>query len=96
MAFAGLPSDKTAVEFVAGELERLMSLPLDTPQDVTRWDVECGDFETALQTRFPTFQIEHHVWHYFDDADIRQKDPNYRHMQHEAIADYVARLRASH
>jgi hypothetical protein len=93
MSFASAPTDKAAADFVATELERLMSLPLDTAEDAKRWDVACGDFQTALETRFPSFKVEHHVWHFFVDSDIRQEDSGYRQRQHQAISDYVTRLR---
>ena len=92
----GIPdssTDKAAAEFLAGELERLMSLPLDTLEQARHWDNECSDVMTELEVRFPCFEIEHHVWHFFADADIRQRDPGYRQQQHQAIADYIRRLR---
>jgi len=92
----GIPdssTDEAAAEFLANELERLMSLPLDTLEQAKHWDTECADVMTALETRFPRFEIERHVWHFFADADIRQRDPGYRQQQHQAIADYVTRLR---
>jgi hypothetical protein len=93
MSFTSAPADKAAAGFVAAELERLMSLPLDTPEDAKRWDVACADFQTTLEARFPSFEVEHHVWHFFADSDIRQKDAGYRQKQHQAISDYVTRLR---
>ena len=86
-------TDKAAAEFLADELERLMSSPLDTLEQAKRWDTDCADVMTVLETRFPRFEIEHHVWHFFADADIRRRDPGYRRQQHQAIADYVTRLR---
>jgi hypothetical protein len=83
----------TAAEFVAGQLERLISLPLDKQEDAERWDNECASFQKALETRFPTFEVEHHVWHFFTDSDIRRKDAAYRERQHQAVADYIKRLR---
>ncbi|MGO9587019.1 MAG: hypothetical protein ACLP2Y_12555 [Limisphaerales bacterium] len=86
-------TDKAAAEFLADGLERLMSLPLDTLEQVKHWDTQCADVMTVLETRFPCFEIERHVWHFFADADIRQINPGYRQQQHQAIADYVTRLR---
>jgi hypothetical protein len=93
MSFTSAPVDKAAADFVAAELERLMSLPLDTLEDVERWDIVCADFQTTLEARFPSFPLEHHVEHFFTDSDIRQKDAGYRQKQHQAISDYVTRLR---
>ena len=87
------PADKAAAVFVAKELERLMSLPLDSKEDAKRWDVECASFQNALETRFPSFKVDHQVWHFFTDSDIRQKDAGYRQRQNQAISDYVTRLR---
>jgi hypothetical protein len=86
-------TDKAAASFLAGELERLMALPLETADDVEHWDVECAKVQTELETRFPSFEIEHHVDHFFTDSDIRQRDAGYRQRQHQAISDYVRRLR---
>jgi len=96
MTFSDNSTDEMAAEFLAGELERLMSLPLDTLQQTRHWDSECTEVLVALETRFPCFNIEHHVWHFFADADIRQRDPGYRQQQHRAIADYITRLREPH
>ena len=88
-----MPATDSAAEFVATELERLIALPLDTPEDAERWDTECASFQTALETRFSTFELEHHVWHFITDSDIRRKDAGYRDRQHQAVTDYVRRLR---
>ena len=96
MASTDSPPDKAAAEFVAAQLERLVALPLDTSEDEERWGSECGSFQTALETRFPTFELEHHVWHFFTDTDIRRKDADYIQRQHQAVADYIGRLRHDH
>jgi hypothetical protein len=96
MASADLPTDKAAAGFVAKQLEQLLALPLDTPEDEERWASDCASFQTALETRFPTFELEHHVWHFFTDTDIRRKDAGYRHRQHQAVASYIRRLRDGH
>lgn len=70
-----------------------MALPLDTVEQARQWDTAGADVLTALETRFPCFEVEHHVWHFFADADVRQRDPGYRQQQHQTIADYVSRLR---
>ncbi len=93
MAEAHQPGKREAAEYLAGQLERLMALPLVSPQDVGRWDRECAEVQFTLEQRFPDFQFEHEVMHFFDDSDIRQKDAGYRQRQHRYISDYVARLR---
>ena len=90
------PTDRAAAEFVAEQLERLVVLPLDTPADEERWERECASFQAALEKRFPTFELEHQVWHFFTDTDIRRKDAGYRQRQHQAVADYIGRLRYGH
>jgi hypothetical protein len=93
MASSDSSTDKAAAEFVAAWLERLVALPLDTSEDEERWGSECASFQTALEARFPAFELEHHVWHFFTDTDIRRKEAGYRQRQHEAIVDYIRRLR---
>lgn len=90
------PTDRAAAEFAAEHLERLVALPLDTPADQERWERECASFQTALETRFPTFELDHHVGHYFTDTDIRRTDEGYSQRQHQAVAAYVGRLRYGH
>ena len=94
--FGGIHSflaERTAARFLAVELDRLMSLPLDTPENVKTWDNEAGEVMTALDEFFPRFLFELEVWHFFADADLRQKDAAHRQRQHEYIADYITRLR---
>jgi hypothetical protein len=85
--------DQVAAEFVATNLERLISLPLDSPEDMKRWENECANFQKLLETRSPAFEVEHHIWHFFTDSDIRQKDIGYKQRQHQAVADYIRGLR---
>jgi len=84
--------NKAASGFLAAELDRLMALPLDTIEDTKRWDIECARVQTELEIRFPCFEIEHHVHHFFADSDIRQQDLGYRQRQHQAISDYIRQL----
>jgi hypothetical protein len=93
MSFTSAPADKAAASFFADELERLMAFPLETLDDVARWDDECARVQTELETRFPSFTFEEQVDHFFTDSDIRQRDAGYRQWQHQAISDYVTRLR---
>src|SRR2546428_8068820 len=87
------PTDRAAAEFLAGELERLISLPLDTLEHARRWDVEAEKTMAAIDTLFPSFLFELQVWHFFADADIRQKDAVHQHQQHQYILNYITRLR---
>jgi hypothetical protein len=81
-------------DFFAGELERLMTLPLSTKSDLEQWYAELAKLEDILQERFPSFEFWHEVMHFFHDVDIRARDPGYRDYQHGLIRDYVAFLRS--
>jgi hypothetical protein len=85
--------DTAASAYLADELERLMALPLTTAEDAERWDEERDRVKQQLAERFPQFEPEEEVWHFFDDADIRARDAGYRERQHGLMAEYVRRLR---
>lgn len=89
-----LPTSSTPAEYLANELERLMALPLATPDDVEQWYAVRHTAEQTLGARFSDFDVEHEVWHFFDDADIRGRDSGYRDNQHGLMCDYVQRLRS--
>ena len=89
-------ADRAAAKYLAVELDRLMSLPLDTPESVGRWDIESDEVMTALDMHFSHFLVERQARRFFADADLRQKDAAYRQQQHQYIADYVKRLRNGH
>jgi hypothetical protein len=84
----------TEAKFIADQLERLVSLPLDLKEDIEHWDNECASFQEELAARCPTFELEHHVWHFFTDSDIRKKDAGYKRRQNQAVVDYIRRLRS--
>lgn len=96
MASGSSSSEKPASEFVAAGLEKLLALPLVTDEDEERWRQACGNFERDLKSRFPGFELEHHVQHFFTDTDIRRKEAGYKERQHAAISDYIRRLRYDH
>ncbi len=81
--------------YLAGALERLLALPLDTPADLEKWYPERFEVEEVMRREFADFQIWHEADHYFDDADIRVRDLGYRERQHGLMRDYVSRLRAA-
>lgn len=89
MATKNSSIDKAAAGFVATQLEKLLALPLITDEDEQRWGDECAGFETDLESRFPAFELEHNVHHFFTDTDIRRKDAGYRDLQHREISDYI-------
>ena len=86
-------STDSAVEYLASQLERLMALPLGTPADVERWYEESSDVQRILKQRFPQFEPEHEVWHFFSDADIRSRESEYCERQHRLMSEYIQRLR---
>jgi len=87
------PNYQAVGEFLAGELERLMSLPLDTPEDARRWNIEAEKVMTVLDTHHPRFVIERQGVNFLADAEIFRQDAAYRQAQYQCIASYVARLR---
>ncbi len=91
-----MTSTETAGAYLAGQLERLIALPLATPADVELWYQERSTVEHALEQRFPDFEPEHELWHFFSDADIRSRDSGYRDRQHRLMSEYVQRLRHDH
>jgi hypothetical protein len=93
MAGTSSKSNESGAEYLAAQLERLLRLPLGTSEDVEKWDKECAAVQTELESRFPAFEVEHHLWHFFTDSDIRCKDPGYRQRQHQAVSEYIERLR---
>ena len=84
---------KSGAQFLADELERLISLPLNTKEDLERWYSERYVLEKVLSSKYPNFQYLHEVDHFFDDADIRLADSGYRVCQHRKMLNYVAYLR---
>jgi hypothetical protein len=82
-----------AGEFLAGELERLMWLPLDTPEDARRWNLDAMEVKAALDTIHPRFVMEQQAVNFLADAEIFRQDATYRQTQYRCIASYVARLR---
>lgn len=84
---------KSGAQFLADELERLISLPLNTKEDMERWYAERYALEKVLSSKYPNFQYLHEVDHFFDDADIRREDSDYREWQHRKILNYVSKLR---
>jgi len=82
-----------AAEYLAKQLEKLVALPLETPEQVEQWYKECETVQGGLAQQFPQFEPWHELWHYFSDADIRSRDIKYRDRQHHLISQYVDDLR---
>ena len=87
-------AEQSGPQFLADQLQRLMALPLSTKTDVQRWYSEAEAVQSEFK-RFPPFEFPHHIWHYFSDADIRQRDLEYRDSQHRKISDYIAQIRGT-
>jgi hypothetical protein len=87
------PIPSSPAEYLANELERLMALPIATPEDVEMWDSERWTIDQTLADKFPGFEAEHEVEHFSDDVDMRARDAGYRDYQHGLMSDYVRRLR---
>jgi hypothetical protein len=90
---APVPKSEAAC-FVADGLEHLVQLPLTSAEDLEVWENVCDAFQKELETRFPELELEHHIWHFFSDSDIRLKESGYRDSQHRAVLDYIRRLRS--
>jgi hypothetical protein len=67
-----------AMRFLIGELERLLSLPLDSKSKTDAWRLESERLQRELSARYPAFEFPHEIWHFLADADIRAHDPAYR------------------
>jgi len=91
--FHDIGRTREAADFFAGELERLMALPLSTKSDVKHWYAERSKTEKTLKERFPKFEFWHEVWHFLLDPDIRARDTGYRDHQHGLMRGYVEYLR---
>jgi hypothetical protein len=88
-----MTSSNHAGAYLAEQIEQLMALPLATAADVERWYAESSTVEQSLRLRFPDFEPEHELCHFFSDADIRSRDSGYRDRQHRLMSEYVQRLR---
>ena len=79
----------------ADRLERLLQLPLDHADHVAPWYVARGELTDWIDAHFSElpFGVPHHLYHYFDDADIRAKEPGYRTDQEDAVRLVIRQLR---
>ena len=93
LPFHDIGRTREAADYIAGELERLMALPLSTKPDVEQWYSERDKTQQGLKERFPDFEFWHEVWHFLADAGIRARDTGYRDYQHRLMSDYVTFLR---
>jgi hypothetical protein len=73
-----------------------MKLPLKSKADITHWANEAQNLQMILSERFPKLEFPHHIWHFLDDADIRERDSDYADAQHKEIGKYIAQVRATH
>lgn len=80
-------------QFLVTELERLLSLPLDSKSQIEAWYAESERVQRELPERYPDLEYPHEVWHFLADADIRARDAGYRQYQEKIMADYIRRAR---
>lgn len=75
-------------------LERLIFLPLNTPEDAKRWDEACAALLSEFESKFPQFELEPHLRSLVlipgNSSDIES-----RQQQHTAVYDYIVQLRRS-
>jgi hypothetical protein len=80
-------------QFLVTELERLLSLPLDSKAQIEAWYAESERVQRELPERYPDLEYPHEVWHFLADADIRARDAGYRQYQEKIMTDYIRRVR---
>jgi len=80
-------------QFLVTELERLLSLPLDSKRQIEAWYAESERVQRELPERYPDLEYPHEVWHFLADADIRARDAGYRQYQEKIMTDYIRRVR---
>jgi hypothetical protein len=80
-------------QFLVTELERLLSLPLDSKAQIEVWYAESEKVQRELPQRYPDLEYPHEVWHFLADADIRARDGGYRQYQEKIMTDYIKRAR---
>lgn len=80
-------------QFLVSELERLLSLPLDSKSQLQNWYAESERVQRELLERYPDLEHPHEVWHFLADADIRARDAGYRQYQEKIVTDYIRRIR---
>jgi hypothetical protein len=83
-------------QFLADELERLLTLPLEPKGALKSWYEEARNLQKAMRLH-PEVEIPHEIWHFFADADIRSKphEVEYRGMQERIVRELIAQLRGN-
>jgi hypothetical protein len=80
-------------KFFAKELEKLLSLPLETKEDLDSWHRASRELRDRLQ-QYPDIRYEGETYHFLVDAPIRQRDSGYKRWQEEQVRDYILRVRS--
>jgi hypothetical protein len=90
------PLSREDRQFIADQIEPITQLPLETPQDEDAWLAATQAVMQRLSARFPDVAsvVPHHLYHYFDDADIHRKEPAYRAAQERRIIEFIRELRS--
>jgi|JI6StandDraft_1071083.scaffolds.fasta_scaffold119303_2 hypothetical protein len=81
---------------LANQLESLLARPLECEADIEPWRDNASQVEAYIGEHWSRLEVEapHHLYHYFSDADIRVKEPEYRQDQEDAVREFIAELRA--
>ncbi len=79
----------------AERLELLLRLPLDRADDVERWTAASDEVSAWIDAHFGELPlgVPHHLFHYFNDADIQVKEPGYRADQESEVRLFIKQLR---
>jgi hypothetical protein len=75
-------------QFFAEQLEKLLTLPLDTKEDLETWHRASQELRERLQ-QYPEVRYEGETYHFLVDAAIRQRDSGYRKWQEEEVRSYI-------
>ena len=64
------------------QIRALANQPLRTREDLTKWHAELASLYAAMkQHPYVANDMPHFIGHYFSDASIRMRDPEYAAMQ---------------
>jgi len=90
------PSSREDRQFLADQIEPITKLPLETPEDEDAWLAATRAVMRRLSARLSDVAsvVPHHLYHYFDDADIHRKSPSYRAAQERRILEFIQQLRS--
>lgn len=89
--------NKSNTDQFCDELDALLKLPIDTPDQLAVWESSSMAFEKRMIEN--RIEIEdndfHHIQHYLIDSDIRLKDKEYRTYQESLMHGISLKYRTS-